>query len=155
MAEPPPFCAVLRPNRSLGPRGFAVLMAAVGGISFVAGMVFVAMGAWPVFGFLGLDALLIYFAFRLNYRDGRLRETVEIIDGEMRITRTHPSGREEEWTFEPSWARVDLRGDVETGNALSVVSHGRHLELARFLSHSERAEFADVLSDALARYKPA
>ena len=37
-AEPDgPFRAVLAPHRSLGPAGFLILMAAVGGVSFVAG----------------------------------------------------------------------------------------------------------------------
>ena len=43
-------------------------MLAVGGISFVGGMVFLIAGAWPVVGFLGLDVLLVYWAFRANYR---------------------------------------------------------------------------------------
>ncbi len=44
-------------------------MAVLGGVSFAAGMVFLLMGAWPVFGFFGLDVLLVYWAFRANYRD--------------------------------------------------------------------------------------
>ena len=43
-------------------------MVAIGAVSFVAGVVFLLMGAWPVFGFFGLDVLLLYWAFRLNYR---------------------------------------------------------------------------------------
>ena len=34
-------------------------------------MVFLLAGAWPVFGFFGLDVLLVYWAFRLNYRRAR------------------------------------------------------------------------------------
>ena len=64
--ETPTFRAVLHPHRSLGPRGFLILMLAIGGISFVTGMVFLSMGAWPVFGFFGLDVLLVYVAFKLN-----------------------------------------------------------------------------------------
>lgn len=66
------FDAVLRPHRSLGPTGFFILMSAVCVVSFGYGIVFIMIGAWPIFGFLGLDALLIYFAFRMSYRSGRL-----------------------------------------------------------------------------------
>ena len=38
------------------------------------GLFFLSIGAWPVFGFLGLDVLLIYLAFRWNYRAARARE---------------------------------------------------------------------------------
>ena len=67
---------VLHPHRSLSPRGFLILMSAIGLVSFVMGMVFLLIGAWPVMGFFGLDVALIYFAFKLNYRSGRLYETV-------------------------------------------------------------------------------
>jgi uncharacterized membrane protein len=77
-AEPDAFRALLTPHRSLGPAGFLILMAALGTASFITGIVFLLMGAWPVFGFFGLDVLLIYIAFRLNYRSGRLYETVEL-----------------------------------------------------------------------------
>jgi uncharacterized membrane protein len=38
-------------------------MASVGGVCFVFGGFFIAIGAWPVFGFLGLDVLIVYLAF--------------------------------------------------------------------------------------------
>src|SRR5262249_19161417 len=53
--EPTIFSAVLTPHRSLGRKGFLALMLVLGGASFVTGMVFLMAGAWPVFGFCGLD----------------------------------------------------------------------------------------------------
>ena len=66
--EPTIFSAMITPHRSLGRVGFLVLMAVFGAVSFVAGIAFLLMGAWPVFGFFGLDVVLLYWAFRLNYR---------------------------------------------------------------------------------------
>src|SRR3954452_10753057 len=66
--EPTLFCALLTPHRSLGSVGFVVLMTVVAVVSFVGGVAFYLIGAWPVGGFFGLDALLIYWAFRVNYR---------------------------------------------------------------------------------------
>ena len=45
-----------------------IVMLAVAGVSFVAGLVFLIAGAWPVTGVFGLDVALIYWAFRANYR---------------------------------------------------------------------------------------
>ena len=84
------FRAVLYPHRSLGPTGFLILMSAIGGVSFVTGMAFLLKGAWPVFGFFGLDVALIYAAFKLNYRSGRLYETVELTPEALTVTRVHP-----------------------------------------------------------------
>ena len=65
------FSALLTPHRSLNRTGFLVLMAFLSLISFAAGVVFLLMGAWPVFGFFGLDVLAIYWAFRINFRRAR------------------------------------------------------------------------------------
>ena len=46
---------ILTPYRSLSQPGFLVLMGAIGFISFVTGVVFAMLGAWPVLGFFGLD----------------------------------------------------------------------------------------------------
>ena len=77
-ALPPFFSARLTPYRSLGPTGFLILMAFVGGVSFVTGIVFMTKGAWPVFGFFGLDVLAVYLAFRWSYRSARAYEEVHV-----------------------------------------------------------------------------
>jgi uncharacterized membrane protein len=69
---------VLRPHRSLPPSGFLALMLVLAGVSFVSGIVFIRMGAWPICGFFGVDVMLVYFAFRLNYRSGRMCEVLRL-----------------------------------------------------------------------------
>jgi uncharacterized membrane protein len=64
--DPTLFSATITPHRSLSSTGFVIFMLCIGGISFAAGMVFLVLGAWPVFGFFGLDVLLVYWAFRAN-----------------------------------------------------------------------------------------
>ncbi|MEH6726384.1 MAG: DUF2244 domain-containing protein, partial [Hyphomicrobiales bacterium] len=44
------FAARLTPYRSLGRTGFLVLMVSLSIICFFAGLLFFAIGAWPVFG---------------------------------------------------------------------------------------------------------
>ena len=70
-AEPPIFSAVITPHRSLSSTGFLIVMLCIGALSFASGVVFLILGAWPVFGFLGLDVLLVYWAFRANFRADR------------------------------------------------------------------------------------
>ena len=62
------------PYRSLSPRGFALVMIALGALAFCIGLGFFLMGAWPVIGFLGLELLVVWFAFRMNYRAARRRQ---------------------------------------------------------------------------------
>jgi uncharacterized membrane protein len=143
------FRAVLMPYRSLSPVGFLVLMGTVGLVSFVTGAVMLAMGAWPVFGFLGLDVLLIYLAFRLNYRAGRQYECVELTPDLLTLTRVHPSGKRESFQFNPYWVRVQLNEGRHGRADLCLASHGRKLSFGRFLTDDEKREFADALKDAL------
>lgn len=148
-AGPDAFRAVLTPHRSLGPTGFLILMAALSGMSFVTGVAFYLVGAWPVMGFLGLDVALVYFAFRLNYRSGRLYETVEITPAQLTVTRVHPSGRRETFDCNPYWARVNLREWPDGRTDLRIVSQGHELAFARFLTDGERRDFASALQGAL------
>jgi uncharacterized membrane protein len=143
------FRAVLTPYRSLGPKGFLALMLAFGALSFVAGMVFLAMGAWPVLPFFGLDVLLVYIAFRLNYRSGRRYEILELTPAQFVLTRVHPSGRQERFDCNPYWARVSLREWPDGRTALSVVSRGAQLSFGSFLTDDERRDLASALREAL------
>jgi uncharacterized membrane protein len=143
------FRAILHPHRSLGPRGFLVLMVAIGSVSFVTGMVFLAMGAWPVFGFFGLDVALVYIAFKLNYRSGRLYETVELTPAALTVTRVHPSGKRECFDFNPYWVRVFVTEGPQGRTDLRLTSHGREFSFGRFLTDDERRDFSDALSGAL------
>jgi uncharacterized membrane protein len=124
-------------------------MCAVALIGFIMGVVFLAIGAWPVFGFLGLDVLLIYLAFRLNYRAGRQYETVELTRDLLTLTRVHPSGRHESFQFNPYWVRVLLRERRHGRRDLCIASHGRVFSFGRFLTDDEKRAFADALRGAL------
>ncbi|HJU31334.1 MAG TPA: DUF2244 domain-containing protein [Hyphomicrobiaceae bacterium] len=148
-AAPGEFRALLTPHRSLGPRGFLVLMAALGALSFAAGLMFVMAGAWPVMGFFGLDVALVYAAFRVNYRSGRLYETLEVTPARLSWTRVHPGGRRETFQCNPYWARVALREWPNGRTDLRLVAEGRQLAFARFLTDDERRDFAGALRAAL------
>jgi uncharacterized membrane protein len=143
------FRAVLMPHRSLGARGFLILMGALCAISFATGLVFLSMGAWPVLGFFGLDLLVIYVAFRLNYRSGRLYETLDLTPARLVLTRVHPSGRQELFDCNPYWARVHLREWPDGRTALSVISRGTELVIGSFLTDDERRDLARALREAL------
>src|SRR3974390_1430602 len=88
--EPTLFSAIVTPHRSLSSTGFLIVMAAIGSISFAAGMVFLMLGAWPVFGFFGLDVLLIYWAFRANYRAAAAYEEGTVTASERRVRKVSP-----------------------------------------------------------------
>lgn len=150
--QPVFFEAVLYPHRSLPPQGFVILMLALGGLSFAAGVSFVLMGAWPVFGFFGLDVLLVYLAFRANYRSARQHETVRLTLDRLTVERVSLRGERRFWEFQPYWLRVILDESVDT-NRLILTSHGRELTLGGFLAPIERKTLATALHEALSRWR--
>lgn len=143
------FRAVLTPHRSLGPRGFLLLMSAVSGVSFVAGLVFFAMGAWPVMGFFGLDVAIIYVAFRMNYRAGRAHELVELTHDHLKITHISPNGRSKTFSCNPYWARVDVQTGPDGRSDLAILAQGKVHRFGHVLNHEERREFGEALRRAL------
>jgi uncharacterized membrane protein len=149
--QPELFSALLTPHRSLNRTGFLVLMAFVCAISFGAGMVFLMMGAWPVFGFFGLDVLAIWWAFRVNFRSARgAREEISVTPSELRLRRVSHRGQVAEWVLNPLWVRLDQTGDEEFGiERLYLVSRGRRVSIGSFLGPDEKASFAKALLAAL------
>jgi uncharacterized membrane protein len=153
-SEPPIFSAVLTPHRSLSPRGFLIVMAVLGGLSFIAGMVFLLAGAWPIFGFLGLDVLLVFWAFRLNYRAAQAYEQVTVTPSELTVRKVSHRGNVREWTLNPVWVRLHRDEHEEFGlQQLFLESRGRRLSIASFLPPQEKESFALALSGALSEAK--
>lgn len=154
LREPEIFSAVLTPHRSLSPAGFLWLMLLAGSISLVTGTVFLLAGAWPVFGFFGLDVLLLYCAFKLSYRSAKALEEVTVTGSELTVRQVSPLGHRREWTLNPLWVRIDQVVHEEFGvERLFLVSRGERLPIAAFLSPPERESFALALSAALGEAK--
>ena len=147
------FDAELRPHRSLSPLGFLIVMGFVSTVSFGAGVLFLLQGAWPVFGFFGLDVVAVYVAFRMSYRSGRLIETVQLTEKELLVTRVQPSGRSRRWTFAPNWLQVRMDDPPKHQSQLVLSSHGDRLAIGSFLTPKERLEVAKALRDALLRWR--
>jgi len=145
---------MLTPHRSLNRVGFLILMAFLSVVSFAAGVTFLILGAWPVFGFFGLDVLAIYFAFRTNFARATAREEISVTPTELRVRRISHRGSVSEWSFNPLWVRLDKQVHEEYGvERLSLVSRGRSLTIASFLGPDEKASFAKALTVALASAK--
>lgn len=145
---------MLTPHRSLGNVGFIVLMTVVSGVSFAAGMAFLIIGAWPVMGFFGLDVVLIYWAFRANYRSAAAYEQVTVTPSELRVKKVSHRGEVAEWSLNPMWVRLDRETHEDYGLLhLYLVSHGKRLAVASFLAPNERESFAAALSAAIGEAK--
>ncbi len=117
------------------------------------GAVFYFSGAWPIFGFMGLDVGLLYFLFRLNYRNAQLVESLRLTDEVFEVKRRFPGGEEQRWTFEPYWLRVEIDDPPGHDSKLVLAARRRRLTVGSFLTPEERGEVARALRQALAQQR--
>jgi len=143
------FDAVLYPNRSLSTWGFLAIMAVIIGVSFTAGLYFWSLGAWPITGFFGLDILLVYLAFRWNYRSGRLKEQVRLSDTMLLVRRVLPNGQTASWIFQPYWVRLSLTHPGEHESEVILAEGRKQVVIGTFLAPEERKDLAEALENAL------
>jgi uncharacterized membrane protein len=146
------FDAVLHPYRSLPPRAFFLIMATLAALSLVVGTICILVGAWPIFGFFGLDVALVYVAFRVNYRSARQHEAVRLTETQLTVERISVKGEKKYWRFEPAWLRIAFDSDADR-SPLTLASHGKSLAIGSFLAPDERRSIAAQLRRALADWR--
>ena len=150
--DPVLFSARLLPHRSLSQVQFRRLLLAVAGIGFASTLPFVVMGAWPVLGFMGLDVLVVYAAFRANFRAARAYEDVEVTTIQLTLAKVSARGRRAEWRFNPVWVRLERQDHAEFGTQrLDLVARADRIEVGAFLGPDAKGRFADDLGRALAQ----
>ena len=151
-ADEPFFRALLTPHRSLGRTGFTILMCALMFSWAVTGVIMLSHGAWPVFGFFGLDVIGLYVAFRVNYRAARAHEEVSVSRTALDILKVAPSGKSESHHFNPFWTRFSVSPRPEIGiTRMAVEAQGETVPLGTFLNPDDRESFATAFARALAR----
>jgi uncharacterized membrane protein len=150
------FEAVCTANQSLGRRGMAALALFVVAASGAVATLLLALGAWPVIGFTGLEVLLVLGLLWRHRRGGRRSVEVLVLAGDrLVVRRTDARGRREELTLDPYWARVSLEERPGTASRL-LLTEGRRrrgVEVGGLLGDAERRELAATLSEALRRYR--
>jgi uncharacterized membrane protein len=147
------FQAQLKPHRSLSRRAFRRVMIGVTLFSLTVGLVTFFAGAWPVFGFMGLDIVLVYGALSISYRRGLVTETLELDDHMLTVERTGPRGASRLWRLQPAWLKVELAEPILPQTPVILRSHGQTLPIGVFLHPKQRREIAADLRGALARWR--
>lgn len=137
------------PHRSLTRAGLWLFLAVQG----VATGGFAGLAAWRgnVFApyFAVLDWCAVACVLSLVWRRGGAGEAVTLSASELEITRLDDSAPP--IRFHPYWVRLELRPGRHFGWAsrLLLCSHGREVEVGRFLNEAERGKLACRLSELL------
>ena len=141
--------AEIRPNRSLSQRGFIILISVVTTLNCACAALFIAMGAYFVPMFLGLDVVAVVVAFLVSFAAAKQIERVRVTDRAVRITRETPRWTKLVWESPTAFTRVALFTEDDQAIDLRVALSGKEEPVARALSPKERAEFAKALEHAI------
>jgi len=148
------FAARLTPYRSLDKDGFRLLMGCIGIVCLVVGLVFTIAGVWPILGFMGLDFLLIYWAFKSNYASAKAYEDVEVSRRHVALTKVSHKGRETRHDFPQFGTRLELDRHEEIGiTQMRIANRDRAVQFGYFLNPADRQSFATAFAGALSRAK--
>ena len=145
------------PHRSLSPKGFAIVMGILAGLLFIIGLGFFLAGAWPVIGFLGLELLVVWGAFKLNYRAARHRETIHTTTEELMVESQTPAGKQAQKSFPIGWLRVSLSPskspvmNSRDQQKIILSSHGEQAEIGKYLHPAEKAGLSRELGAMIDR----
>lgn len=152
MTEPPAivyFDATLTPNTALSPRAFLIIMGLVGAMSFLGGMLFLSMGAFPVIGWFGLDALAIWYAFRKNFRDLEEETTVHITADSIRLTHSRPGQEAKKVELPTTFARLSMAHPARRPSELRLAHGQTAYVIGRFLTPRERNSLYEAMENAI------
>ena len=149
------------PHRSLSPKGFAILMGVMVGLLSLIGLGFFLAGAWPVIGFLGLELLVVWGAFKLNYRAAKHRETIHTTTEELMVESQTPAGERAQKSFPIGWLRVSLSSSespvIKSRDQQKIIlsSHGERAEIGKYLHPAEKAGLSRELDAMIDRARAA
>src|SRR5512144_658281 len=141
---------ILRPNRSLSWRGSLLFYFSLLIISSAIAIGLTLLGFWLVLPFAGLEMLALGIGLYVVACRCYECEVISINDDSICIERGRDYPREQ-WTLGRMWARVVLERCPSAWypSRLLIRSHGRSVEVGRFLDEPERRRLADELTRSL------
>ena len=146
--DPIRFSRVLRPHRSSSERAIRIVTLFVLFLFIPTGTVFLIVGAWPVFGFMGLEVAALIFALRYNHKVGSSFEAITISERAFKVSKVDHWGKRKHWTFQPQWLQVRMD---DASRQLIAGTHGKRVVLGKFLNDGEREELCGVLKEEIRR----
>ena len=144
---------VIAPNQSMSGRELLLVFSGIAGVTLAIGGYFWLQGFTLVLPFSGLEVLALGAALYITAWRGGAREVITITDDSVYVEtgRTRPERRHD---FQRYWTKVVLRRPWAAWHPskLLLCSHGREIEVGRFLNEEERKGLAKILRSAIHHY---
>ncbi len=134
---------VLKPNGSLTQHQATLFFAAIATVALSIAVGFAMIGGWMVLPFSGGELVILAYCLRSSMQGSSAREIITVSGAKIRIEKLYRQS-EREYEFWRAWVSIDLKKPAIKGypSRLSIRSHGREIEIGRFLVESERTALA-------------
>ena len=142
--------AVITPNRSLSKRGLYIVLGIMAAYNLLLAVFLLAIGAFPVPIFLGLDFAGVAFAFHISNRRARRAERVRVSAERVEVERSQAGKPLIVWSTPTAFTRVALEDAGEHHVRVELRLSGEAVTVGAALSPDERAAFAQSLERAIA-----
>tara|TARA_Y100001960_G_scaffold228989_1_gene240122 strand:+ start:586 stop:939 length:354 start_codon:yes stop_codon:yes gene_type:complete len=111
------------------------------------------MGAWPVLGFMGLEIILIYIAFKILFGRSESYEHILLDKDKLKIFYNKKNKTLKKIELEPTWLQVKIEDIYKNKDVLTLSSHGKKIVLGNFLIPEERLKLAKKIRYGLNEWK--
>ena len=143
---------IIAPNQSMSWSELLLVYSGIAGITLAIAIYFWVRGLTLVLPFSGLELLALGAALYVTAWRGGAREVITITDDTVcvELGRKQPLHR---YDFQRYWTRIALQRSWVAWypSKLLIYSHGREIEVGKFLNEQERMGLAEVLKSAISR----
>lgn len=139
------------PNQSLSRRGMYVVLGVLAVFNGLTTLFLLAIHAYPVPFFLGLDLVGVGVAFAvIDHRRKTRFEQIRVSSDAVEVLRRHGGVPRSVWSTPPAFTRVELDQADEDCPRLTLNSSGRAVSIAMHMGGDGRAHLADEIRLAIA-----
>ena len=141
---------VIRPNRSLTRQQLRRAFVGIAVVCLAIASGFAVFGMWPILPFAGAEVIVVGIGFYLSARGGLEVEVVSV-GGDKVAVETSRGQIRQRWELQRAWAQIRLLAPKIRWypSRLVIRSHGKAVELGRFLNEQERRQLAAKLQRAI------
>ena len=141
----------LWPHRSMDKKTFYNIMIVLCGAMMIPIIPFIGKkGIFLVLLFYSVTLLLLFFFIMLNYRAGKLYESIKIWPNLIEVRRFEVNGKDKNWCSNPYWTKVKLyEKSQKVENYLTLRGGGREVEIGSFLAPNERLEVKNKIESII------
>lgn len=143
---------LLQPNLSLSWRYNKRFITALAILSFLIASYFTYHGFWMVMPFSGLEVMFFAISMYIFFSRNNHCEVVTFTDDKV-VIETGKTVPEKSYEYQRHWSQFHVRRERQDIPRISIMSHGRELELGAFLGYDEKLKLIEAIKNITCAFR--